>query len=135
MKGSVLAWYENGASSQAREARRHRRSSPSSASTTIPTGAGISSNRRPSARCCTSPCRWPLNVHSKGEPWAQGYNRTMATPVATGAPERHRELFEELMREVAVYNPDADRDLLERAFVYGSRAHEGQQRRSGEDFI
>jgi GTP diphosphokinase / guanosine-3',5'-bis(diphosphate) 3'-diphosphatase len=59
----------------------------------------------------------------------------MATPVVTGAPERHRELFEELMREVAAYNPEADRDLLERAFIYGSRAHEGQQRRSGEDFI
>ena len=39
------------------------------------------------------------------------------------------------MREVAAYNPEADRDLLERAFKYGSRAHEGQQRRSGEDFI
>src|SRR5918992_3008514 len=59
----------------------------------------------------------------------------MATPVVTGAPERHREVFEELMREVAAYNPEADRDLLERAFLYGSRAHEGQQRRSGEDFI
>src|SRR5918992_1449732 len=59
----------------------------------------------------------------------------MATPVVTGAPERHREVFEELMREVAAYNPEADRDLLLRAFAYGSRAHEGQQRRSGEDFI
>src|SRR5918997_4855627 len=59
----------------------------------------------------------------------------MAIPVVTGAPERHRERFEELMREVAAYNPEADRDLLQRAFSYGSQAHEGQQRRSGEDFI
>ena len=98
-------------------------------------GAGTWSSRRPSARCCTSRHAWPFNLAAKGSGRAQGYNRTMATPVVTGAPERHRELFEELMREVAAYNPEADRDLLERAFIYGSRAHEGQQRRSGEDFI
>src|SRR5215218_4629177 len=59
----------------------------------------------------------------------------MAAPVLEASSERHHELFEELMREVAAYNPAADRDLLQRAFAYGSRAHEGQQRRSGEDFI
>jgi guanosine-3',5'-bis(diphosphate) 3'-pyrophosphohydrolase len=36
---------------------------------------------------------------------------------------------------VAEYNPDVDRELLERAFVFASERHEGQQRRSGEDFI
>jgi guanosine-3',5'-bis(diphosphate) 3'-pyrophosphohydrolase len=59
----------------------------------------------------------------------------MADQVLTAASERHRELLEELLAEVAEYNPNVDRDLLERAFVFASEAHEGQQRRSGEDFI
>ena len=59
----------------------------------------------------------------------------MADQVLTAASERHREVFEELVAEVAAYNPDVDRDLLERAFEFASARHEGQQRRSGEDFI
>jgi GTP diphosphokinase / guanosine-3',5'-bis(diphosphate) 3'-diphosphatase len=59
----------------------------------------------------------------------------MADQVLTAASERHREPFEELVAEVAAYNPGLDRDLLERAFVFASEKHEGQQRRSGEDFI
>ena len=50
-------------------------------------------------------------------------------------PERHRGLLDALIADVSVYNANADRDLLERAFAFASRAHEGQQRRSGEDFI
>jgi len=50
----------------------------------------------------------------------------MADQVLTAASERHRELLEELLAEVAEYNP---------SFVFASEAHEGQQRRSGEDFI
>src|SRR5919109_2941027 len=59
----------------------------------------------------------------------------MAEQVLTGPAERHREELEQLLDEVAEYNPEVDRDLLERAFSFGARAHEGQQRRSGEDFI
>jgi GTP diphosphokinase / guanosine-3',5'-bis(diphosphate) 3'-diphosphatase len=59
----------------------------------------------------------------------------MADLVLTAAAERHSDLFEELLAEVAAYNPDVDRELLERAFVFASERHEGQQRRSGEDFI
>jgi guanosine-3',5'-bis(diphosphate) 3'-pyrophosphohydrolase len=59
----------------------------------------------------------------------------MADQVLTAASERHHELFEELVAEVVAYNPDVDRDLLERAFTFASERHEGQQRRSGEDFI
>jgi GTP pyrophosphokinase len=51
------------------------------------------------------------------------------------ALERHQDLVEELLAEVASYNPDVDRELLTRAFAFAARAHEGQQRRSGEDFI
>jgi GTP pyrophosphokinase len=49
--------------------------------------------------------------------------------------ERYQSLVDELLAEVAAYNPSVDRDLLTRAFLFAARAHEGQQRRSGEDFI
>jgi GTP pyrophosphokinase len=51
------------------------------------------------------------------------------------AGERHQELIEELISDVAAYNEDVDRDLLRRAFRFAAAKHEGQQRRSGEDFI
>src|ERR687895_299813 len=51
------------------------------------------------------------------------------------APERHQDLIGELIAEVAEYNADVDRDLLSRAFAFAAKAHEGQQRRSGEEFI
>jgi GTP diphosphokinase / guanosine-3',5'-bis(diphosphate) 3'-diphosphatase len=51
------------------------------------------------------------------------------------APERHQDLINELIAEVAEYNPDLDRDLVARAFRFAAAAHKGQQRRSGEDFI
>jgi len=49
--------------------------------------------------------------------------------------EKHQDLVDELLAEVAGYNPTVDRDLLAVAFGYAVNAHEGQQRRSGEDFI
>jgi GTP diphosphokinase / guanosine-3',5'-bis(diphosphate) 3'-diphosphatase len=49
--------------------------------------------------------------------------------------ERHQELIDELIETVAAYNKDVDRVLLARAFRFAAAAHEGQQRRSGEDFI
>jgi GTP diphosphokinase / guanosine-3',5'-bis(diphosphate) 3'-diphosphatase len=49
--------------------------------------------------------------------------------------EHHQELIEELISDVAAYNDDVDRDLLRRAFAFAAAKHEGQQRRSGEDFI
>ena len=51
------------------------------------------------------------------------------------AGEKHQELLDELLSDVAAYNPDVDRDLLARAFRFAAEAHEGQQRRSGEAFI
>src|SRR5947207_1047240 len=51
------------------------------------------------------------------------------------AHEAHQNLVDELLEEVAAYNPEVDRDLLTRAFLFAARAHEGQQRRSGEAFI
>src|SRR6187551_3247429 len=50
--------------------------------------------------------------------------------------KRHREdLVEELIAEVEAYNPDVDKELLRRAFEFAERAHTGQTRRSGEEFI
>ena len=49
--------------------------------------------------------------------------------------ERHHDLVEELLAEVEAYKPDADRDLLIRAFDYAANAHDGQVRRSGQEFI
>ena len=49
--------------------------------------------------------------------------------------ERHEHLVEELIADVAAYKTDVDEDLLRRAFAFAERAHEGQRRRSGEDFI
>jgi GTP diphosphokinase / guanosine-3',5'-bis(diphosphate) 3'-diphosphatase len=51
------------------------------------------------------------------------------------APERHQDLIDELIAEVGDYNPDVDGELLARAFRFAAKAHEGQQRRSGEEFI
>ncbi len=51
------------------------------------------------------------------------------------AGERHQELIDELISDVAAYTENVDRDLLQRAFRFAAIAHEGQQRRSGEDFI
>ena len=49
--------------------------------------------------------------------------------------ERHHDLVDELIAEVEAYKPDADRELLTRAFQFAARAHEGQLRRSGQEFI
>src|SRR2546426_1865069 len=51
------------------------------------------------------------------------------------AHEAHQNLVDELIAEVAAYNPAVDRDLLARAFRFAAKAHVGQQRRSGQDFV
>ncbi|HEV8249755.1 MAG TPA: bifunctional (p)ppGpp synthetase/guanosine-3',5'-bis(diphosphate) 3'-pyrophosphohydrolase [Gaiellaceae bacterium] len=56
----------------------------------------------------------------------------MAVVVTSG---KHQELVEELLADVTAYNPGADTDLIARAFAFAERAHEGQTRRSGQDFI
>ena len=51
------------------------------------------------------------------------------------AKRHHEHLVDELIAEVEGYNPDVDKDLLRHAFDVAERAHEGQTRRSGEEFI
>jgi GTP pyrophosphokinase len=59
----------------------------------------------------------------------------MAHVVEEAPSGRQHGLIEGLLESVAEYNPDVDRDLIERAFAFATTAHEGQQRRSGEAFI
>src|SRR5499427_5107940 len=47
----------------------------------------------------------------------------------------HQELVDQLVADVESYKPDVDRTLLEHSFAFAARAHESQQRRSGEPFI
>ncbi len=49
--------------------------------------------------------------------------------------ERHQDLVDELIAEVEVYKPDVDREFLTRAFRFAATAHDGQVRRSGQEFI
>src|SRR4051812_11389293 len=47
----------------------------------------------------------------------------------------HEDLLDGLLADVGAYKPDVDRELIRRAFRFAAKAHEGQKRRSGEDFI
>ncbi len=49
--------------------------------------------------------------------------------------ERHQKLLDALLAEVASYTASVDAELVTRAFRFAAAAHEGQQRRSGSDFI
>jgi len=67
-----------------------------------------------------------------GEPGVRGYTSSMAVLETSG---RHQNLVDTLLTEVESYNPAVDRDLVTRAFRYAERAHTGQRRRSGQEFI
>src|ERR1700752_4960933 len=47
----------------------------------------------------------------------------------------HQDLLDQLIADVEAYKPDVDRSVLEKAFTFAAKAHEGQSRRSGEPFI
>ena len=59
----------------------------------------------------------------------------MTQVLEESAARPYEALLESLLASVAEYNPGVDRDLLRRAFAFACKAHEGQQRRSGEPFI
>jgi GTP pyrophosphokinase len=60
------------------------------------------------------------------------YTEKMAT---LEAGEMHQDLLDELLAEIAEYDGGVDTELVTRAFRFAEAAHEGQQRRSGSDFI
>ena len=41
----------------------------------------------------------------------------------------------DILDTIAEYNPDADLDIIDRAYVYSARVHEGQVRLSGEPYL
>jgi len=43
--------------------------------------------------------------------------------------------LDELIARVRSYNPEADVDLVSRAYAFSAKAHEGQMRRSGEPYL
>ena len=43
--------------------------------------------------------------------------------------------LDDLLEKVHSYNPDADVDLIKKAYVFTAKAHEGQMRRSGEPYV
>ena len=43
--------------------------------------------------------------------------------------------LDQLVNRVQSYNPDADVDLVRRAYAFSAKAHEGQTRRSGEPYL
>jgi GTP pyrophosphokinase len=43
--------------------------------------------------------------------------------------------FEDLAEKVRSFNPDADLELLRRAYVFSAYEHKGQVRRSGEPYL
>src|SRR2546430_6658981 len=43
--------------------------------------------------------------------------------------------LDQLINRVLSYNPDADVDLVRRAYAFSAKAHEGQTRRSGEPYL
>src|SRR5262249_21681158 len=74
-----------------------------------------------------------------GVPEAEGLppraRSTLVGMAVLEVAERHQELVDELLETVESYKPDLDRDLIARAFSFAAKATEGQQRRSGEEFI
>ena len=54
-------------------------------------------------------------------------------PVATRSPQMMRQY--ELVERVKKYNPQADEDLLNRAYVYAMKAHGEQKRASGDPYF
>jgi GTP pyrophosphokinase len=51
------------------------------------------------------------------------------------AAERHRELLEELVDDLFAYMPDAETALVSDAFAFACERHDGQLRKSGEEYI
>ncbi len=73
----------------------------------------------------------PLLPHGYADE-GQEYTEKVAT---LETQEKHQDLVSELIADVSAYNPEVDRELLTKAFRFAAAAHEGQQRRSGEEFI
>jgi len=54
---------------------------------------------------------------------------------AVATSGKHQDLVDQLLADISAYNPRTDKELIARAFAFAERAHEGQTRRSGQEFI
>lgn len=43
--------------------------------------------------------------------------------------------LEDVLEQLSQYNPDADLDLIKKAYVFSAKVHQGQTRRSGEPYL
>src|SRR5512144_577347 len=43
--------------------------------------------------------------------------------------------LEDIVERIQSFNPDADVDLLRRAYIFSAKAHQGQTRLSGESYL
>src|SRR5512140_331312 len=59
----------------------------------------------------------------------------LTDPLYDEMDPEHVRAFEEIRASVAQHSPDADLDMLERAFRFSYKAHLGQRRISGEPYI
>ncbi|RLB77173.1 MAG: GTP pyrophosphokinase, partial [Deltaproteobacteria bacterium] len=41
----------------------------------------------------------------------------------------------DIIDKITEYNPDADLDIIDRAYIYSARVHDGQVRLSGEPYL
>src|SRR6266566_5109330 len=41
----------------------------------------------------------------------------------------------DILEKVSAYHPDADLDLIKKAYVYSAKVHQGQVRKSGEPYL
>src|ERR1700694_2848239 len=41
----------------------------------------------------------------------------------------------DILEKVSAYRPDADLDLIKKAYVYSAKVHQGQVRKSGEPYL
>lgn len=55
--------------------------------------------------------------------------------VESGLSQRPTKTLEELLNKIRSYFPQADLKIIEKAYYFSERAHEGQIRRSGEPYI
>jgi guanosine-3',5'-bis(diphosphate) 3'-pyrophosphohydrolase len=57
------------------------------------------------------------------------------SPVEAGLSQRPTKTLEDLLNKIRSYFPQADLKVIEKAYYFSERAHEGQIRRSGEPYI
>ncbi|MDR1487298.1 MAG: bifunctional (p)ppGpp synthetase/guanosine-3',5'-bis(diphosphate) 3'-pyrophosphohydrolase [Deltaproteobacteria bacterium] len=72
----------------------------------------------------------PLPVHSS-RPKEDVYQPLEGMPVYGSRPVRIGEIIDSLLEQ----NPDADDDMVRRAYVFAASAHHGMTRRSGEPYL